>query len=59
MARKLRLFKEQMAKAGISHSEMAMTQTRIDFDEMEVNMLTIKCYLFLFFRLTCKFYPLH
>ncbi|CAL9161735.1 unnamed protein product [Musa hybrid cultivar] len=38
MARKLRLFKEQMAKAGISHSEMAMTQTRIDFDEMEIKL---------------------
>ncbi|RWW58516.1 hypothetical protein BHE74_00034601 [Ensete ventricosum] len=37
MARKLRLFREQMAKAGIAHSEMAMTQTRIDFDDMEVN----------------------
>lgn len=38
MARKLRLFKEQMSKAGISHSEMAMTQTRIDFDEMEIKL---------------------
>ncbi|URE01644.1 vacuolar proton translocating ATPase 100 kDa [Musa troglodytarum] len=38
MARKLRLFKEQMAKAGISHSEMVMTQTRIDFDEMEIKL---------------------
>ncbi|KAJ8504615.1 hypothetical protein OPV22_005501 [Ensete ventricosum] len=38
MARKLRLFREQMAKAGIAHSEMAMTQTRIDFDEMEIKL---------------------
>lgn len=44
MSRKLRFMKDQMAKAGIVHSEMP-TQIRIDFDELEVTLL-FKCYLY-------------
>ncbi|WOL16764.1 V-type proton ATPase subunit a3 [Canna indica] len=38
MARKLRFFKEQMAKAGILHSEMMSSQTHIDFDALEIKL---------------------
>lgn len=36
MVRKLRFFKEQMAKAGISTSNAQLMETRWDFDELEV-----------------------
>jgi hypothetical protein len=36
MARRLRFFKEQMAKAGISASPAQLIGTRWDFDELEV-----------------------
>lgn len=47
--------KDQMAKAGIVHSEMP-TQIHIDFDELEVTLL-FKCYLHvgicLWYRFSC------
>jgi hypothetical protein len=36
MARRLRFFKEQMAKAGVSASSAQLIGTRWDFDELEV-----------------------
>ena len=36
MARKLRFFKEQMEKAGVTPSTKPMTQTEIDVDDLEV-----------------------
>lgn len=36
MARKLRFFKEQMEKAGVSPSSKPLTQTDIDMDGLEV-----------------------
>nr|CAD1843569.1 unnamed protein product [Ananas comosus var. bracteatus] len=38
MARKLRLFKEQMTKAGIVPSAMPVTQTQVDFDDLEIKL---------------------
>lgn len=42
MARKLRLFKEQMTKAGIVPSAMPATQTQVDFDDLEVCLMLSK-----------------
>lgn len=54
MARKLRLFKEQMAKAGISPSTTHMTRNHVDLDDLEVcivdNLIT-GYFLFSFFKL--------
>lgn len=36
MARKLRFFKEQMSKAGISTSPAQLTETPLEFDDLEV-----------------------
>ncbi|XP_034902376.1 V-type proton ATPase subunit a3 isoform X2 [Populus alba] len=38
MARKLRFFKEQMEKAGVTPSTKPMTQTEIDVDDLEVKL---------------------
>ncbi|GJN30902.1 hypothetical protein PR202_gb19247 [Eleusine coracana subsp. coracana] len=38
MARKLRFFKEQMAKAGVSTSSAQLVDTRWDFDELEIKL---------------------
>ncbi|XP_008783594.1 V-type proton ATPase subunit a3-like [Phoenix dactylifera] len=38
MARKLRFFREQMTKAGISPSAMSLTQTHIDLDDLEIKL---------------------
>ncbi|XP_039141764.1 V-type proton ATPase subunit a2-like [Dioscorea cayenensis subsp. rotundata] len=38
MARKLRLFREQMTKAGISSAAMADTWTHVDFDDLEIKL---------------------
>lgn len=38
MARKLRLFKEQMTKAGISPSTMPSTRNHIDLDDLEIRL---------------------
>ncbi|KAL9354363.1 hypothetical protein Peur_052333 [Populus x canadensis] len=38
MARKLRFFKEQMEKAGVTPSTKPMTQTKIDVDDLEVKL---------------------
>jgi hypothetical protein len=38
MARKLRFFKEQMTKAGVSTSPVQLMETRWDFDELEVSV---------------------
>ncbi|KAM0942870.1 hypothetical protein DsansV1_C14g0131951 [Dioscorea sansibarensis] len=38
MARKLHLFREQMAKAGISSAAMAGAQTHVDFDDLEIKL---------------------
>lgn len=46
MARKLRLFKEQMSKAGLLSSSMSSTQVDLSFDDLEV------CLVYLF---VCKF----
>ncbi|XP_074557988.1 V-type proton ATPase subunit a3-like [Curcuma longa] len=44
MSRKLRFMKDQMAKAGIVHSEMP-TQIHIDFDELEIKLGEIEAEL--------------
>lgn len=36
MARKLRFFKEQMSKAGISASPIQLNGTQLEFDDLEV-----------------------
>ncbi|XP_077225892.1 V-type proton ATPase subunit a2-like isoform X2 [Tasmannia lanceolata] len=38
MARKLRFFKDQMTKAGLSPSVRHMTQSHIDLDELEIKL---------------------
>lgn len=38
MARKLRFFKDQMSKAGLSASAKSDTQDDIKFDDLEVNV---------------------
>lgn len=38
MARKLRVFKEQMTKAGISSSVMPLTRNHIDLDDLEIRL---------------------
>ncbi|KAG1362468.1 V-type proton ATPase subunit a3 [Cocos nucifera] len=38
MARKLRFFREQMTKAGISPSAMSLTQTHINLDDLEIKL---------------------
>ena len=39
MARKLRFFREQMTKAGVSSSAMPLPRTHVDFDDLEVNFI--------------------
>lgn len=50
MARRLRFFREQMTKAGISPSRRSTEETEVDLDNLEVVMLSIViaiiCYKF-------------
>lgn len=52
MARKLRFFREQMSKAGLSPSMKLMTQVDIDMDDLEVykeNYHLFKLFFFLLY----------
>ncbi|KAH7686954.1 V-type H+-transporting ATPase subunit a protein [Dioscorea alata] len=45
MARKLRFFREQMTKAGISPSAMPLPRTHVDFDDLEIKLGEIEAEL--------------
>lgn len=50
MARKLRLFKEQMSKAGLLSSSTSSTQVDLSFDDLEVCLIYLFIYKLLLFN---------
>lgn len=54
MARKLRFFKDQMSKAGVSPKEFLGKDVDIDLDDVEVNGGHMPCFYFLF--ASCLFF---